>query len=220
MSSDASTGPGRTRPRAPPAPAPPHPHSPGARKTPWGAARECFSLAASPRCEALLGTQQALCTKTRRISRLGARGAISRSPRNACWLLAEQVLLDKHVSQNAAVPNGSPKPERVSHSALRAADGHLQPRHHLPQQTRGGRKRPDGRLEHAAHHSAAPSQTRQASLINHSALPYRAQPTPVSIGHLSEPAHERKATFRTCRHSHGPQTRAASHLWAHICLMS
>lgn len=40
------------------------------------------------------------------------------------------------------------------------------------EKARGEVPGPDGRLEHAVHRSAAPSQSRQTSLINHSTLPY------------------------------------------------
>lgn len=40
------------------------------------------------------------------------------------------------------------------------------------EKARGKVPGPDGRFEHAVHHYAAPSQSRQTSLINHRTLPY------------------------------------------------
>ena len=75
------------------------------------------------RPEAPLRRQQALCTKTRRISKL-VLGATSCSPRKGCWLLAGRTLLDKHEAQDAATPNW-PKPEPVSRHELSQGGGRL-----------------------------------------------------------------------------------------------
>lgn len=137
LSSDAFTGPGRTGPALCQPRAPPHPHSPGACKTPWGVARECFSLAAPLR-------REALCTETRRISRPGAREPLPVHPgrdagcwQNACYWINTNL----RTQQLPTVP----KPEPASHSALRAANGHVrthrQPSQHRHDEGRKGKRK-------------------------------------------------------------------------------
>lgn len=160
--------------------------------------------------------QQALCTKTRRISKL-VLGTTSCSPRKGRWLPAGRTLLDKHEAQDAATPDW-PKPEPVSHSALRAAHGRLHPRHQPSQHRHEGRKgkrkgpRPRWRFEHTVHHSAALLQSGQTSLINHgfSLLSTAWNPSTAHSGQQrpSLRAGARgKATFHICHRGHGSQTR-------------
>lgn len=191
-------------------------------------ARGCFSLAAPLRHEAPLRRQQALCTKTRRISRLGARGTISCSPQNVCWLLAEHVLLDKHISQNAAIPNCSPKPEPVSHSALKAANGHLHPQRQLPQHRhdegrKGQRKGPWPRWQVRARRPPLCCPLAVTTDITNQSQ----DPPLLSTAHSGQQRPSIRAGARKESHfSHLPSQpwisdkRAAFHLWAHICLMS
>lgn len=180
--------------------------------------------------EAPLRRQQALCTKTRRISKL-VLGATSCSPRKGRWLPAGRTLLDKHEAQDAATPDW-PKPEPVSHSALRAAHGRLHPRRqpsqHRHEGRKGKRKGPRPRCQVRAHRPplCCPPAV-GADITNQS----RSLPTEHSLESLHSPFRSAAAISQSwrMRESHFPHlpsqprisdTRAASHLWAHSCLMS